>query len=613
MRRLPLTVPLHADETALSFASRLAARNGTKARVLCNDFGLRFQGIVDGDTETLHGLAGLAGVGGNALQSSALVKSGPLQWIYRGELLHRTVLRRERIALCPACALADIEASPRLRPTAAVYGRMGWLLDPVRTCPVHRMPLIIAARPSASVVLHDFAHHAAAFLTDLEKLAAAAPRRDPGALETYVLARLAGVAAAAPLLDPMPLAAAVRLCETAGAVALFGPKVDLKKLSGDDRHAAGGAGFAAISAGPDALRSFLDCLMAKVGPRARQDGPGVAFGRLFELFRITRNEPEFDAVRGAARAYILENFPLDHTHNILGHAIERRRVHTLHTLAQETAVHPKTLRKHLRAAGLVTEAQMAMSDNNIRIEADRAIEIARQLEGTLSLAEAMVHINAPRAQMDVLVKAGLIQPQQRMTGFGAQNRYAIADLDAFIARLARKARKPKRPNKVCAIPTAAKRCCCSAAEIVRLILDGKLRSYAGGMRGYMGVMVDPIAVGKALNRPEASGMSLRKAARELATSDDALEALIAGKHLACFVGTNPVNRCPQRLVAVKEIKRFKAKYVSLWALSKERGVYIPTLKTRLDRAGVKPAFDPGKIGARFYRTVDLSDFPQDGC
>ncbi len=110
----------------------------------------------------------------------------------------------------------------------------------------------------------------------------------------------------------------------------------------------------------------------------------------------------------------------------------------------------------------------------------------------------------------------------------------------------------------------------------------------------------PIAVAKALQRPEAVGLSLRKGARELGTSDDALEALIAEKHIESFVGTNPVNRCPQRLVAAKEVMRFKARYVSLWTLSKERGIYIATLKTRLDRAGVKPAFDPVKIGSRFY-------------
>jgi hypothetical protein len=29
-------------------------------------------------------------------------------------------------------------------------------------------------------------------------------------------------------------------------------------------------------------------------------------------------------------------------------------------------------------------------------------------------------------------------------------------------------------------------------------------------------------------------------------------------------------------------------------------MYIATLKGKLDRAGAQPAFDPAKIGARFY-------------
>lgn len=600
MRRLPLTIPFQAGETAMSFASRLAARNGTKARTLCRDFDLRFQGVVDGDPETLQGLADLAGVGGNALQSGALVKYGPLQWTYRGQVLHRTVLRRERIALCPACALADIEAWPRLRPTAAVYGRMGWLLNPVRTCPIHRMPLAIAANPPVSGFLHDFAHNAAAFLPSLAKLAAAAPRREPGALETYVQRRLAD-AATSPLLDPMPLAAAVRLCETAGAVSLWGPNVDLKRLSEEQRHAAGGAGYQAIGAGPDALRQLLSDLMGRFALSRRIDGAGVAFGRLNTLFEVTQRDPAFEQVRAVARDFIVGHFAVRSGRVLFGEPAEGCRIRTIHTLAKDAGVHPKTLRKHLRAARLITEAQKATSSHSIRMGADQAHAIVEQLADTLSLGEAKEHINAARAQMTVLIEAGIVTPKVHMTGYGAQNRYATADLDTLMARLTRKARKPARRDKVCAIPIAAKRCCCSAAEIVRLILDGKLRTYVGSMRGYMGIMVDPLAAAKALLRPEAMGLSLRKAARELGTSDDALNALIAEKHIESFVGINPVNRCPQRLVAAKEIKRFKASYVSLWTLAKERRIYAATLRSKLERAGVTPAFDPVKIGARFYR------------
>jgi hypothetical protein len=207
---LRLTVPLHADETPMSFASRLAARNGTNLRSFCADFGLRFQGIVDDAEETLRRVAGLARVDTNALQNTAFVKSGHWCWVHRGMELHRTVLRRGHTAICPACALADIDANPVLRPNAAVYGRAAWLLDPLRTCPVHRVSLSIVPLDHTLQRMHDFAHSAGVLLPRVADLAASGEQRDLGALETYVIARLSGKGGSQ-LLDPMPLAAAVRL------------------------------------------------------------------------------------------------------------------------------------------------------------------------------------------------------------------------------------------------------------------------------------------------------------------------------------------------------------------------------------------------------------------
>jgi hypothetical protein len=606
---LRLTVSLHSDETPMSVASRLAARNGTTLRSFCSDFGLRFQGIVDGDGETLQRTAGLARINANVLQSVAFVKSGRWCWVHRGTELHRTVLRRAHTAICPACALADIDANPALRPNAAVYGRCAWMLDPLLTCPVHRIPLSVV--PLDHQRMHDFADSVGILLPKLVDLAATGERRDLGALERYAIARLAG-AATSPLLDQMSLAAAAHLCETAGAVLISGPKVNLSQLTADERLAAGGRGCQAIAAGPDAFRALLDQLIEAKGPRVRNDSPRAAFGQLYKLLSpATADNRGFEAVRDIMRQHAVDNFALPGGSNLLGAHLERRRVHSVHTLANEYAIHPKTLRKHLRAAGLIDAAQAEMSDNNIRIEADAAVELARHLAGTLSLADAMEHINAPRAQMDVLIKAGIVTPQQRMTGFGGQNLYAAADLDDLMARLTAKARTARRHDaRLHSIPTAAKRCCCSAADIVRLIVDGKLRTAKTLHRlGYMGILVDARAVLKAVRGAETDALSLRKAARTIGTSDPALEALIAGGHIAAFTGVNAVNRCPQTLVANKELKRFKANYVSLWALSKERGMYIATLKSKLDRAGIEPAFDPGAIGASFYRRIEVSRTP----
>jgi hypothetical protein len=409
--------------------------------------------------------------------------------------------------------------------------------------------------------LHDFSHFAGVLLPRIGDVAASSVQRDLGALETYSLARLGG-AASSPLLDPMALAAAARLCETVGAVLISGPKVDLKQLTADERLAAGGRGYEAIAAGPDAFRALLNHLVEAKGPRVRNEGPSAAFGRLFTLLNTsTANDPGFAAAREIMRQHALNNFALAGGRRLFGKSLERRHIHSVHTLAKEYAIHPKTLRKHLKAAGLVNASHAEMSDNNVRIEADAANEIASQLAGTLSIAEAMEHINAPRAQMDVLIKAGIVVPQQRMTAFAARNRYATADLDDLMARLTAKARTARGHDaRLCSIPTAAKRCCCSAAEIVRLILDGKLRTTKSSQRlGYMGVLVDAGAVLKAVRGPETDALSLRNAARAIGTSDPALEALIAGGHIAAFNRINAVNRCPQTLVAAKELKRFKAR------------------------------------------------------
>jgi hypothetical protein len=125
------------------------------------------------------------------------------------------------------------------------------------------------------------------------------------------------------------------------------------------------------------------------------------------------------------------------------------------------------------------------------------MQIAKELSETLSLAEATEYLNAPRSQMDVLVGHAFIQPPRRVMPFGAQQRYAVADLDAFLARLRRKISRVGQ-KRLANIPDAARSACCAAAEVVQLILDGRLRTASGQPAGYLGILVDPRDVAKAV-------------------------------------------------------------------------------------------------------------------
>lgn len=598
---LRLTVSLHTDETAMSFVSRLAARNGSSnARSFCLDWDLRFQAVVNGNAATLSAIAELGGTEAAALQASAFVATGPATWTYRGEELVRPSLRRARIAICPACALADIKDSPSLKPRAAVYGRAAWLIDAVKTCLVHRIGLVVVSEDLGAQRLHDFALHVAPSIERLPVLEKSAPRRPLGALERYVIGRLNGERTS-PFLDGMPLHAAIRLCETAGAVALFGPKTDHRKLSDDQWLAAGGRGCADLAGGPEAVRQTLDTLKAAQGGHDRQDGPHVSFGQLYDLLNETRKDPTYAPVREIMDTYIRENFALEPRHQLFGKRLKTRLKHSVHTLAKQSGIHPKRLRKHLLAAGLIGQSQAELSDHNVLFDAAAGAWIATELVDTVSLPVAREHLNVPRSQMDVLLEHGFIKPARSMAEFGGYDRYSLSELNGFLGRLLRKARPVTRlPARAANIPDAARQACCSATEVVRLILDGQvevLRLRSG--RGYMAVHVIVRQVLDAVRGPE-TGLSIRKVATRLRTSDRVVEALIRHKHLASYTALNPVNRCPQVLVNVEEVEKFEARFVSLYALARQLKRSPARTRAALDAAAIHPALDPTRVKATFY-------------
>jgi hypothetical protein len=193
-------------------------------------------------------------------------------------------------------------------------------------------------------------------------------------------------------------------------------------------------------------------------------------------------------------------------------------------------------------------------------------------------------------------------------GDGFRAWFARAEVDSFLDRLlAGAVSVPKAPKDAYCIPAAAKRACCSASEIVRLILERKL-TWVGrltGERGYMAVLVNVEEVRQHVRREDHGGVSLRQVEQRLGTSTAVVKALIRLGHLPSRTAINPVNRCPQTVVDPGELEAFQRTYVSLAALAAERGKHFRRLKAMLDEAGVAPAFEEGTVPATFYRRGDL--------
>jgi hypothetical protein len=603
--KLGLTVPLGDGETPASFTSRLAAVNGINARTFCLDWDLRFQAVVDGDQKTIAAIAEMGGVDPAALLSHAFVRD-ELGYEYQAERLIRPILRRTPLNICPACLLGDIERQPNLRPHLAAYGRAPWLFEVARTCPVHDVALMPIGNNATAGNLHDFAFHLRASLPALPRIAMSAPARRPGELEAYVFARLNG-ARRSQFLDDLPLFAAIRTCEVFGAVALHGTRTDLKDPDDEKRRAAGARGFEIAAGGSRTIGPFLDEMMAAVAARDRKDGPCTSFGRAYTWLSDNRRNPAYGPVRAVVAQYIRENFPLEASETLLGVPIGQRTLHSIRTLSLETGLHPKKLRKTLRASGIIDDHQMALSDHAVIFDAVEGSRAALAVRECLYLPAVRDYLNASRSQVDLLVKHGFIKPHMSRTSLGAHDQYAVPDLDDFLGRLTLGAQLVNRhSHREVTIPSAAKQACCSAADVVRLILEKRL-AWVGrrkGVRGYGAVLVNVDQVKDAVRGPGHGGLPLRTVSQKLGTTDRVVTALIEGKHLATFMARNPVNRCMQTLVAAKELAGFQKTYVSLHVLAKERKRYHLVVKTELDAAGIKPAFDHEKVGARFYRRSD---------
>jgi hypothetical protein len=253
---------------------------------------------------------------------------------------------------------------------------------------------------------------------------------------------------------------------------------------------------------------------------------------------------------------------------------------------------------------------MSLSDTWITFDAETARDFLERVTGMMSLEQVRDYLNAPRPHDRMLFEAGFIRPFV-VGGTDVLNDHAFArrDLDAFLERLLLDATDAEADDALLPIPAAAKRACCSAMEIVGLILDRKLSGVRrrADVAGYLSVLVDPGEVKPFVQGQADGSLSLREVERRLGSSTAVVKALTEMGHLPSRIAVNPVNRCPQRVVHADDLAHFMRRLVSLHALAVETGIHFRQLAKMLDGAGIEPAFEPDTVRARFYERRDVAE------
>jgi len=521
----------------------------------------------------------------------------------------------EKLAFCPACISADLERRKDCG-SAAAAGRSAWVLKPIMTCVQHGLELLVVNenRPATdweARKLNDFSRRIQRVLDCIDKQILRAEARPPSSLELHLSACLSGsVPSVNELIDALPFYAIAQASLYLGAFNTVGPLFALINLSDNERRIAGATGFNVLTAGLGAVKANLEQQMDR-WPKGKNAATAAAFFGTMHTWLTTRSgDSSLEFLRDAIRETMISTRALRRVDKIYGVPVGDRRLQSVHTAAQETGLHPKRLQRVLVKAGVLAQ-EYAQRRAHLAVFASTAetTGILESIKRCIPKNAAVAYINSTRTQFDVLQRAGLIEPFTKADGVLKNYGFDTKDLDDFIASLFAITRDyPSANLPLVPVREAVKRCCASVDKIVRLILDKRLTrvSRLPGISGFQSILVDPIEVVTALERPVRPGLSIAEINHRTGWDRRAITALIRHGHLPSQQIVNPSSRLPQSVVEPSDLQEFVAKFISLYSVARMSRRSISDIKMQLLEYGISPAFDPKTSWGIFYKRKDLA-------
>lgn len=274
---------------------------------------------------------------------------------------------------------------------------------------------------------------------------------------------------------------------------------------------------------------------------------------------------------------------------------------TIRSASVAFKLHPKRLRKLLHREGFVSDFQLVLPDSEIVLRSPGVGEFLQGLAECMSLIQAGIYLNAPRPHERLLFEAGFIRPFIVADGEAIKDHgFRKSDLDAFLTAIS--ADVSATGPELVSIPKAAKRANCSAAEIIRLLIDRKLTRVGRDPadHGYLSILVEPSEIEPIVRLPDHGCMSLREVEKAASWSTAVVKALVEKGHLASREVINPVKRNRQIAVHPDDLQSFQETFVSLQTLAAEEGIHFLKLRDKLAGKGVRPAEGFDGVPATFY-------------
>ncbi|WP_018896474.1 TniQ family protein [Rhizobium sp. 2MFCol3.1] len=576
-----LQVPLFSEETLPSWVARLARANGKLSSFsFCGDVGVDFSGMLLGRPAEVEMLASLTGRASCELTSHALVFGAGHQVQIANETVSKKFMRKNQLAFCPKCFADDDAGNPGAIDTRR-YWRKSWLMSDAKVCVVHGCQL--EGLPPHSR-LHDLCQ-----VLDRNSIAVAgyisAPvHAEPSLVDKFIVERLAGNVSHGPLLDGIPLGAAIHTARLLGVALSHGSEQAVTQLSKEEVALSTDKGMCVLQSGASGVRAALDSI---VNPRAT--AIYFAYGRLANmLLRSTGDEyqPIKEIfIQHASGRFMLRGERL---------SAENKTWTSATALARVTGSSKDRVRRRLYETGITT------SMNSETVPMDAVFDLLSEDDEHVKAKTACEIVGCDKEMFDSLVEAGLIERAYEAARMPNGKRrfqanFRRRDLVDFRQSVEVRAQSGVTDSMI-TLRLAARRSGKSKAAIIAGILSGEYKIV--GLSG-KALMADNVMLDFSELDPPGDFVTALQAATLLNVRSDTLAKLLVHGVIPYREVSGLNQRFKRKMVDRKDIADFVDRYVSIAQLVAETGLDRNLINARMRSRGVRPVFPPAEFKTAF--------------
>ncbi|WP_417809854.1 TniQ family protein [Thioclava sp.] len=400
-------LPFRVDETALSWATRLAAfHTGGRLVPFLNDLEISPQDLAAGDDATLERLCFKVGQDPRPVRHNAITRIAPRQYRLRGETFRAEFTTGVNTRFCPACLAED--DGGHARSAVARAHQLIWRLQPVRVCPRHELELVERRLGGWDDFLHELPVLVPETRDQLLSLAEQARSEKPTELQGYVLARLHGKRGPA-WLDAQSIEQATRATEMLGATLAFGTEAKSADLDFQDWVSAARHGWPYVYAGEEGLRqAFSELQEAAKGKGRTWQSRGGVYGMLYRWLSANHAASDLGPIRSILREFIIDTTPMKIGQKLLGEYVAQPKISSVASIAKSSFLHPGTLKNVLQVAGAMPNTEDGKSDSGSIVKYREIEKLVEAAKHAVPVTQVPSLLNASRPMVAALLELKLL-------------------------------------------------------------------------------------------------------------------------------------------------------------------------------------------------------------